>query len=53
MANKQKHAQRSGYSAHNAAPYSMFEQRARVKKAKKEIAKKSLLARLMGGGKHE
>lgn len=39
MANKSKHAKRSSYSSHQAAPYSMFQARARVKKAKKEQAK--------------
>ena len=54
MANKQTHAKRSGYSSHQGAPYSMFEQRSRVKKAKKEMAKErqTLFARLKGG-KHE
>lgn len=54
MANKSKHAKRSSYSSHQGAPYSMFEQRARVKKAKKEMAKErqTLFARLKGG-KHE
>ena len=61
MANKQTHAKRSGYSSHQGAPYSMFEQRARTKKAKKEIAREraasmgkfmELLSRVKGE-KHE
>lgn len=49
MANKSTHAKRSGYSAHQIKPFSMFESRARVKKAKKEQAKS--FASILKGGK--
>lgn len=49
MATKSSHAKRSGYSAHQIKPFSMFEARARVKKAKKEQAK--AFAGILRGGK--
>lgn len=50
MATKSTHAKRSGYSAHQIKPFSMFESRAKVKKAKKEQSK-AFAGILRGGNK--